>query len=239
MHRIESIGDRGLRETLLFARAQAAPVTADDVASTQRIHRNVARGRLERLAKAGLLIVSFERRTGRTGPGAGRPAKTYRVAPELTAIEFPARRHERLIGLLVDALPERGRRDRLRQIGNAFGRELGLEARLRSAKTLGTALGRVCGALGGLGYQASVAEMTGESAVITTPTCPLRPLVRAQPRLAELDRGMWAALLAQALAGTCVDEISCDTPDCQRDDLDCRVLLALKPRRGQTALPSA
>jgi predicted ArsR family transcriptional regulator len=233
MHRLDAIGDRELRETLLYARAQALPVTADEVAAAQRIHRNVARGRLERLAEAGLLIASFERRTGRTGPGAGRPAKTYRVAPELTAIEFPERRYERLIGLVVDALPERARRDRLREIGIAFGRELALEARLRSAKTLGTALGRVCVALGSLGYQASVAEMNGELAVIRTATCPLRPLVRAQPRLAELDRGMWAALVARALAGTSVDQITCDTPSCQRDDADCRVLLTLQRSRSR------
>jgi predicted ArsR family transcriptional regulator len=234
MHRLDAIGDPELRETLLFVRGQAAPVTADDVASAQRIHRNVARARLERLAEAGLLISSFERRTERTGPGAGRPAKTYRVAPELTAIEFPARRHERLIGLLADALPRRGRRDSLREIGHAFGRELAVEARLRSAKTFGTALRRVCAALGGLGYQASVAEITDEHAVITTPTCPLRPLIRTQPNLAGLDRGMWAALLAGALADTDAGGIRCETLDCQRDDQECRVLLALPPRGGRT-----
>jgi predicted ArsR family transcriptional regulator len=232
MHRLDSIGDPELRETLLFARAQPLPVTADEVAAFQRIHRNVARGRLERLADAGLLIASFERRTGRTGPGAGRPAKTYRVAPELSAIEFPKRRYEQLIGLVVDALPERARRERLHEIGVAFGRELAREARLRSAKTFGTALGRVCAALGGLGYQASVAELSGNRAVITTATCPLRPLVRAHPALATLDRGMWRALVARALGGTDVDQIVCHTPSCDRDDLDCRVLLTLRRGRG-------
>src|SRR5438034_5044151 len=119
MHRLDSIGDRELRETLLFARAQPLPVTADEVAAAQRIHRNVARSRLERLAEAGLLISSFERRTGRTGPGAGRPAKTYRVAPELSAIEFPERGYGELIGLIVDALPKRTRINRLHAAGVA------------------------------------------------------------------------------------------------------------------------
>jgi predicted ArsR family transcriptional regulator len=232
MHRLDAIGDQDLRETLLYTRARPLPVTADEVAAAHDVHRNVARGRLERLADAGLLIRSFERRTGRTGPGAGRPAKTYRVAPELSAIEFPERRYEQLIGLVVDALPERARHDRLREIGVAFGRELAREARLRPAKGYRTALGRVCAALGSLGYQASVAEVTDERAVITTATCPLRPLVRARPRLAELDRGMWAALLARAFAGIAVDEIGCDTPNCQRDDADCRVLLKLRNRRA-------
>ena len=232
MHRLDAIGDQELRETLLYTRARPLPVTADEVAAAHGVHRNVARGRLERLANAGLLIRSFERRTGRTGPGAGRPAKTYRVAPELTTIEFPARRYEQLIGLVADALPERARHDRLHEIGIAFGRELAREARLRSAKTFRTALGRVCAALGGLGYQASVAEVNGEHALITTATCPLRPLVRAHPNLATLDRGMWSALVAGALEGTDIDRIDCDTPACQRDDLDCRVLVTLRrPRR--------
>jgi predicted ArsR family transcriptional regulator len=232
MHRLDGIGNQELRETLLYARAQPLPVTADDVAGAHGVHRNVARGRLERLADAGLLIRSFDRRTGRTGPGAGRPAKTYRVAPELSALEFPERRYERLIGLAVDALPERTRHVRVHGVGVAFGRELAREARLRPAKRWRTALERVCAALGGLGYQASVAEVSGNGAVITSATCPLRPLVRARPRLAELDRGMWAALVAQALAGAEVGLIACHTPICQRDDVDCRVLLTLRGRSG-------
>jgi predicted ArsR family transcriptional regulator len=232
MHRLDVLGDRELRETLLFARAQELPVTADEVAAAHRVHRNVARGRLERLAEAGLLIASFERRTGRTGPGAGRPAKTYRVAPELSAIEFPKRRYEQLIGLAVDALPEHGRHERLYEVGVAFGGELTREGRVRSAKTFRTALTRVCNALGSLGYQATVAEVTGDRAVITTATCPLRPLVRAHPGLTPLDRGMWAALVARALEGTAVAQIDSDTRSCQRDDGECRVTLTI--RRGGT-----
>jgi predicted ArsR family transcriptional regulator len=228
MDRLDAIGDRELRKTLLFARAQPVPVTADEVADAERIHRNVARGRLERLAEAGLLIASFERRTGRTGPGAGRPAKTYRVAPELSAIEFPERRYDQLIGLLVDALPERARHNRMQMAGLAFGRELAHEARLRPAKTFRTALERVCAALGRVGYHASLAEVAGECALITTATCPLRPLVRANPRLSTLDRSMWTALVARALEGADVDQIVCDTPNCDRDDADCRVLLTLR-----------
>jgi predicted ArsR family transcriptional regulator len=233
MDRLDAIGDCELRETLLFARAQALPVTADEVAAAHRIHRNVARSRLERLAGAGLLISSFERRTGRTGPGAGRPAKIYRVAPELSAIQFPERRYEQLIGLLIDALPKRSRRDRVHEIGIAFGRDLARQSRLRSANTFDTALRRVCAALGRLGYQASLAEMTDERAVITTATCPLRPLVRAHPELAELDRGMWAALVARSLEGAGAGEIVCDTRRCDRDEADCQVLVTFGHRPGR------
>src|SRR5438067_2515834 len=74
--------------------------------------------------------------------------------------------------------------------------------------------------------------MLRKRAVITTATCPLRPLVRVHPELATVDRGMWAALAARALDGINVDQIVCDTPRCDRDDLDCRVLLTLRRRRG-------
>jgi len=234
MHRLDAIGDRELRETLLFARTQALPVTADEVAGAHGIHRNVARSRLERLAEAGLVIPSFERRTGRTGPGAGRPAKTYRVAPELSAIEFPERHYERLIGLVADALPKRTRINRLHEIGVAFGRELAGQARLRSASTFPTALRRVCAALGAFGYQASVTDVSGEHAVITTATCPLRPLVRGRRELAELDRGMWTSLVAEAREGSDVGEIISATRGCHRDDADCRILVTLRPRSSKT-----
>src|ERR671934_1412922 len=99
---LDAVADPDLRAALLFARSQVGPITADDVAVGLRLHRNVARSRLDRLAAAGLLEVTHERRTGRSGPGAGRPAKVYSVAPELDAIQFPDRRYEELVALLVD-----------------------------------------------------------------------------------------------------------------------------------------
>jgi len=224
MERLDAIGDRRLRETLLYARAQPLPVTADDLATGQRIHRNVARGRLERLAAAGLLVPSFERRSGGTAAGSGRPAKSYRVAPEVSALEFPARRYERLIGLMADAFPGPTRVDRLRRIGAAYGAELAREARLRPVQGVRVALERICSGLGRLGYHASVAEVIGDGAVIATATCPLRPVVRADRRLTELDRGMWAGLVAAALRGVDATAVVCDTGDCcHSDGADCRV----------------
>jgi predicted ArsR family transcriptional regulator len=236
MEPLDVIGDPDLRATLLFARGRALPVTADEVAAAIGVHRNVARARLERLTEAGLLVFSFERRTNRTGPGAGRPAKTYRVAPELSALEFPARRYERLIRLIVEGLPERGRRERLRRAGVAFGRELARDARLRPAGSLRSAVGRICAGLGRLGYQADFVEVSDEQMLVTTPTCPLRPLVCEDAALAELDRGMWAGLVAAALEDVEATRIGCDTgASCRRRETDCRVLLTLAARSGPHA----
>ena len=227
MDELEAVGDPELRDALLFTRGQARPVTADEVAEAQGVHRNVARSRLERLVAAGLLTPGYERRTGRTGPGAGRPAKTYAVAPELDAIQFPDRRYEALLAMLMDALPERGRKVRLREIGAQFADQLARDARLRPAKTLRGGIEAVCKAMRSLGYQASVVEVNERAAVIATPTCPLRPLVREHPEAAELDRGMWAGLVARALSGTRVERVSCETRDCLADHASCRVLIEL------------
>lgn len=229
MDRLDAIGDPELRAALLFARSRPRPVTADELAESKGVHRNVARGRLERLVEAGLLVPSFERRTGRTGPGAGRPAKTYAVCPELSPIEFPERRYETLLELLVEALPARGRERRLREIGEQFGRALAGAAGIRPVADVPRALERVCEAVRRLGYQALVEEVADGGAVVATPTCPLRPLVRTLPEAAEIDRGMWAGLVESALRGTHAAEVQCETRDCLDDHASCRVLLRLQP----------
>jgi predicted ArsR family transcriptional regulator len=228
MDGLDAIGDPELRQALAFARSQARSVSADELAAEQGVHRNVARSRLERLVAAGLLAPGYERRTGRSGPGAGRPAKVYAVLPELTALEFPARRYEALLGLLVDALPASKRPARLREIGVAFGEELGRSAGLRPTRAVRAGFEQMCEAVRRLGYQVSVEEASDRGAVLATPTCPLRPLVRARPDAAEIDRGMWQGLAAQALDGMTVDRVRCETRDCLLDHASCRVVLTLQ-----------
>lgn len=227
MDYLAAVGDPELRETLLYARGQARPVTADEVAKAKGVHRNVARSRLERLVEAGLLASGYERRTGKAGPGAGRPAKTYAVVPQLESIEFPANHLESLAAMLVEAVGEGGPK-RLREIGVAFGTELGRSAGLRPVKKAEAGFERLCEAVRSLGYQASVESVDGKGAVIASPTCPLRPLVRTRPEAVELDRGMWAGLTACALGGVEAHAVSCDTRDCFDDHASCKIRLHLK-----------
>ena len=210
MWSLDRLLDPGLSDALLFVRGQPRPVTADELAAAEGIHRNVARNRLERLTRAGLLVTSFERRTGRSGPGAGRPAKTYAATPELRALELPPRRYEELFSLLVDAFPSARR---LREIGVAYGRTFARGSRPR--RTLEGALSAACAALRRAGFQASVVQATEEEGVIRTPTCPLRPLVRANVRAREVDRGLWEGLIARLL-DTKVN-VACETAGCHDD----------------------
>ena len=232
---LDAVADADLRAALLFARSQDGPITADDAAAELEVHRNVARGRLDRLAAAGLLEVTHERRTGRSGPGAGRPAKVYRVAPELEAIEFPPRRFDELVAALVEELPEAA----LRGAGVQFGRRLAAAAGLRPVRDLARGLGRACAAVRSLGYQASLHSVEGGRAVISTPTCPLRPLVARRPEAAEIDRGMWAGLVERALEGVRAEDVRCETADCLDERRSCRVVLELQVQdasaSGETA----
>jgi predicted ArsR family transcriptional regulator len=221
--RLDVLGDPGLRATFAFVRGRQEPPTADDVAAALELSRSVARWRLERLVESGLLEPAFVNRSGRRGPGAGRPAKTYAVTPETSALEFPPRRYEQLLRLLIDAAPERGRGRRLAETGIAFGRELARAGRLRPAARTATAVDRICRALGALGFQASAESVSDDRAVLVTPTCPLRPLVVAAPAARDLDQGMWRGLVAEALPGA--TGVRCETHDCLSGDSPCRIVI--------------
>ena len=224
MDALQAVGDPELRAALLFARRSERPVTADDLAEHAEVHRNVARSRLERLVEAGVLEPVYERRSGRSGPGAGRPAKTYAVVPALDTVEFPEGRSTALLEAIVDDLPP----ERLHAIGESYGARLAAEARLRPAKTPARAFESVCAAVRRLGYQASLEQADEDGAVIATPTCPLRALVRARPAAAELDRGMWAGLARTALGADDEVEVECETRDCLLDHASCHVVISLR-----------
>ena len=230
---LSGIGQPELRAIVQFVRSQAGPVSADEVAAHLRVHRTVARGRLERLAEAGLLDVAFERRSGRSGPGAGRPTKLYSVRPETTALEFPQRRYEQLIGHLLGVLPEQEREPMLTRVGGDFAQDLVAAADLGPTRGVHSAAERACTALGKLGFQATVSEAGDDSVTITTPTCPMRPLVMSNPEAAAIDRGMWMGLVGAYLPGRPCS-ITCETRNCLDDKASCRVVLDFQTEEGKT-----
>ena len=227
LDRLAAAGDPQLRALLLYVRGQRDPFTAAEAAVALGVHSNVARNRLDRLAEAGFLTVVRERRGGRSGPGAGRPAKVYRAAPELEGVEFPDRRLADLIGLLVERVPARDRPRALREAGEDFGRRLGTAAGLKSSRNAHTGLERLCDALGALGFHASVKSVAGDRATLASLTCPLRPLIVRRPDADGIDQGMWAGLVECAVHGLAADRIDCETPECQRKSVACEIRLVL------------
>lgn len=238
MNRLDAIGESELRQALLYVRGSARPVTADDAAAALDVHRSVARGRLERLAAAGLLETSFARRSGRTGPGAGRPAKLYLAAPETEALEFPPRHLPQLVSRLLDEIPADGREQALRRAGEDFGRDLARTAGLRPSAEAEEGLQGICSAVRSLGFHAALDGYDGETAVISTPTCPLRPLVTRRPEAALIDRGMWAGLVGSGIEGTHAESVDCETHSCLEGGDSCAVVIRLGRGASRDAPPS-
>jgi len=220
---LDLIGDRGLRETLLLVRGRPGATSIQEVAEATGVHRNVARRRLERLTAAGLLTAHFERPPGRTGPGAGRPAKVYAPVPETSTIEFPERRYPELVGLLVGALPKH----RLSEIGARFGTSLAAAAGVRPVDDPRAGLEALCEAMGAFGFQTRLVGLENGHAEIATPTCPLRPLVVADPAVAVLDDGVWRGLVASAIEGVAAADVGCAIHDCLEPCSSCRIVLTL------------
>jgi predicted ArsR family transcriptional regulator len=84
-------------------------VGRDQAADRLGMSRELAAFHLDRLVQAGLLEASYRRLSGRTGPGAGRPAKVYRRAREDVAVSFPPRRYGEIADLFAEGLAELGR----------------------------------------------------------------------------------------------------------------------------------
>src|SRR5512135_159617 len=108
-------------------------VSRDEAAALAGVSRALAAFHLDKLVEAGLLVAEFRRLTGRSGPGAGRPAKLYRRSPDQVAVSLPPRSYALVAELLAGALEGAGgaaRRD-LGRGARAAGRLLGEETRAR------------------------------------------------------------------------------------------------------------
>lgn len=90
----------------LFRLAARGPLRRDEAADALGLPLSTAALHLDRLVEAGLLTVEFRRLTGRSGPGAGRPAKLYRAVSDELAASIPQRHYE-LVGDLLASAVER------------------------------------------------------------------------------------------------------------------------------------
>ena len=87
---------------------QGHPVGREEAARTLGITRSLAAFHLDRLAEAGLLEAGYQRLSGRTGPGAGRPARVYSRAEREIAVTFPPRHYDLVADLFADAIQRMG-----------------------------------------------------------------------------------------------------------------------------------
>ncbi|MET9010191.1 helix-turn-helix domain-containing protein [Streptomyces olivaceoviridis] len=88
--------------------AQGREVGRNEAAEAAGVARTLAAHHLDKLTEAGLLECGSRRLTGRSGPGAGRPAKVYTRARVERSVSLPARDYRTAADLLAEAAEQAG-----------------------------------------------------------------------------------------------------------------------------------
>lgn len=101
---LSSLDDPVRRRLYEYVGSRDEPVARDDAAAAAGISRTLAAYHLDKLADAGLLITSYARPAGRSGPGAGRPAKRYARARRELSVSVPPRDYALLAEVLAEAV---------------------------------------------------------------------------------------------------------------------------------------
>ncbi len=112
--------------------ARHEPVSKDDAAASLGISRELAAFHLDRLVAGGLVETEYRRVNGRTGPGAGRPAKLYRRAEREVTVSLPHRSYAAAAEVFASALSRLDGRSSINavaEVARAQGTEVGVEAR--------------------------------------------------------------------------------------------------------------
>lgn len=127
---LTSLDDPVRRRLYAVISARSEPVSRDDAAGAAGIGRALAAYHLDKLVAAGLLTATYQRPAGRTGPGAGRPAKLYCRSEREFAVTVPPREYElaaRLLLRAVESDPSGRSRAALRAAARQLGTELGAQ----------------------------------------------------------------------------------------------------------------
>ncbi|MFN8122400.1 MAG: transcriptional regulator [Thermoleophilia bacterium] len=195
-----ALGDPTRRRVFFAVRESGEALSKDDVAKAVGIERRLAGFHLDKLVDHGFLTAEFHRRSGRSGPGAGRPAKHYRLAEEEQEVALPERHYDVLASLLLKAASDdsgRSSDEVLEQVGYDFGYQMGLaeaaEGRTRPGREGVDAVAEVVRLLSRYGF---AAKAEGEG-TIRACACPFEELALADPdRICGLDRAIWKGILA-------------------------------------------
>ena len=101
---VASLAEPARWQLYRYVAAAAEPVSREQAAAALDMALHSVKFHLDRLVDEGLLDVEYRRLTGRSGPGAGRPAKLYRRADRQVTIALPERRYELAADLLAAAV---------------------------------------------------------------------------------------------------------------------------------------
>jgi predicted ArsR family transcriptional regulator len=183
--------------------ASGEAVGRDDAVTALGISRELAAFHLDRLVGGGLLQAEYRRLSGRTGPGAGRPAKLYRRADREVEISLPPRHYERAADLMATALSRLGGAagaDAVAGVAREQGTAVGLDARDKAATDRGglRSLAGLVDVLRGAGYEPRI----DSDGTLCLRNCPYRALAAAHR---DLTCGMnlaWAEGVVDGLGDT-------------------------------------
>lgn len=175
---ISALDDDVRRELYHYVASQPSPVGRDQTAKALGIPRHQAKFHLDRLEEAGLLDSDYVRLTGRSGPGAGRPAKVYRRRADEISVSIPGREYALAGELMATAIDEASAQgspvtDALVRAARTRGAQIGV-----AATGSGTPLQIAATTLSGFGYEPHI---EGERVVMAN--CPFHALARTHTQL--------------------------------------------------------
>lgn len=192
-----ALGDATRRGIYLSIQQSPEAMTTSQIAELFEIHPNVARHHLHRLVDDGYLSVTERRRTGKQGPGAGRPAKHYAATAKEVKLHFPDRRYDLLAELLVRVIDRIAPEDAAaaaEDVGREYGRELAAQIGLPQDSGFEAAAKAVARAMIGMGFETEA--NTGDHTLVTS-FCPFGATALSHPEIVcKLDQGIVRGLLA-------------------------------------------
>jgi len=169
--------------------------------------------------------VEFKRTSGRTGPGAGRPAKLYRRSAQPLQVSFPPRNYELAARLFAQAIeePEDGRpaRERAHDVAVRTGAAIGAQARA-AGRGPQVRLGAVVEALAAVGF-----EPRREGGSVVLRNCPFHALAA--------DHLQLVCGLNHALMTGLVDELHAPGVHARLDPAEGRCCVVLSTETTETA----
>ncbi len=181
--RVATLDDDLRRSMYLFIRRRADGVNRLEVANEFGVSTKLAAFHLDKLADEGLLSFHYARPPGRTGPGAGRPAKVYKASEAEIEVSLPERRYDLVGSLLVDSITAGGAPSAERAQSVAYDAGLALGKRVREERHL-----RPPGAERAMAVAADVLEDYGyepsrTDKEVSLKNCPFHALAQHAPTL--------------------------------------------------------
>lgn len=178
-----------------YVAALGREVGRNEAAEAAGVARTLAAFHLDKLVDAGLLEVGSRRLTGRSGPGAGRPAKVYRRSGAERSVSVPGRDYRTVAGLLAEAAESAGLDMELQDAARRRGRAL-RERALRAPRERPGGVGELAEVLAERGYE-PVRDAEGD--VLRMRNCPFHAVAEQFP---PLVCGMNLALLEGLVEGS-------------------------------------